>query len=112
VTPESWSALHRLTHDEVFHYYLGDPCELVVATLDGSLQIVELGHDLLRGQQVQFVVPAGAWQGMKLAPGGMWALLGTTMAPGFNPGMLLLASEVSVGHMPADAQSRLSAYLP
>ena len=25
------------------------------------------------------------WQGSKLAPGGKWALLGTTMSPGFDP---------------------------
>jgi len=30
------------------------------------------------------VVPAGAWQGARLARGGKYALLGTTVAPGFD----------------------------
>jgi hypothetical protein len=30
------------------------------------------------------VVPAGSWQGCRLAPGGRFALMGTTMAPGFD----------------------------
>jgi predicted cupin superfamily sugar epimerase len=34
---------------------------------------------------VQHVAPRGAWQGSRLVPGGRVALLGTTMAPGFDP---------------------------
>jgi hypothetical protein len=33
---------------------------------------------------VQHVVPRGVWQGSRLCPGGRVALLGTTMAPGFD----------------------------
>jgi predicted cupin superfamily sugar epimerase len=32
----------------------------------------------------QLVVPAGTWQGSRLAEGGAWALLGTTVSPGFD----------------------------
>jgi predicted cupin superfamily sugar epimerase len=32
----------------------------------------------------QVVVPRGVWQGTRLRPGGRFALLGTTMAPGFD----------------------------
>ena len=31
------------------------------------------------------VVPAGAWQALCLRPGGSFALLGASMAPGFDP---------------------------
>jgi uncharacterized protein len=82
--PDSFSALHRLKGDEIYHFYLGDPVELLLLRPDGSSASVALGQDILHGQQVQFVVPGGWWQGSRLAPGGRWALMGTTMAPGFD----------------------------
>jgi len=82
--PDSFSALHRLPTDEVFHFYLGDPVEMLLLHLDGHSECILLGHDLAAGQRLQFVVPAGCWQGSHLAEGGAFALLGTTMAPGFD----------------------------
>ena len=81
--PGSFSAIHRLPADEIYHFYLGDPVELLLLKQDGTSEIVTLGHDVLNGQQIQFAVPAGAWQGSRLVPGGDFALMGTTMAPGF-----------------------------
>lgn len=52
---------------------------------DGSHRLVTLGQDLLRGQHVQFTVPRGVWQGSRVAPGGQYSLVGTTMAPGYTP---------------------------
>ena len=81
--PDSFSAIHRLPTDEIYHFYLGDPVELLLLRQDGESEVVTLGHDILNGQHVQFAVPAGVWQGSRLAPGGEFALMGTTMAPGF-----------------------------
>jgi predicted cupin superfamily sugar epimerase len=83
--PDSFSAFHRLLSDEVYHFYLGDPLELTLLYPDGTSQTVTMGQDLMNGQQLQVVVPAGVWQGSRLAAGGEYALLGTTMAPGFTP---------------------------
>ena len=86
LTPDTFSALHRLPTDEVFHFYLGDPVEMLQigpAPEDGG-RILTLGSDLLAGQQLQTVVPAGVWQGSKLRAGGAFALMGTTMTPGFD----------------------------
>jgi predicted cupin superfamily sugar epimerase len=83
--PDGFSALHRLPTDEVYHFYLGDPIEQWLLHEDGSGERVVLGHDLAAGQRVQHVAPRGAWQGSRLVPGGRVALLGTTMAPGFDP---------------------------
>ena len=52
---------------------------------DGRSERVLLGPDLVAGQRVQHVAPRAAWQGSRLVPGGRLALLGTTMAPGFDP---------------------------
>lgn len=82
--PDSFSALHRLPTDEVYHFYLGDPVELLELDPAGAARVVTLGGRLRDGQRVQHVVARGVWQGSRLAPGGRWALLGTTMAPGFD----------------------------
>jgi uncharacterized protein len=85
LTPDTFSALHRLRSDEIFHFYLGDPVEMLMLKAAGTAEAVVLGPDVLSNQRLQHVVPAGTWQGSRLAPGGRYALLGTTMAPGFDP---------------------------
>ena len=112
ITPDSWSALHRLTHDEIFHFYLGDPCRMVLGYPDVSVECVTLGQDIENGERVQHVVPKGAWQGTKLATGGAWALLGTTMAPGYTPECFELATPQAISGFPKDSVSQLTPYLP
>ena len=46
--------------------------------------MVVLGTDLPAGERPQVVVPQGVWQGARLRRGGRLALLGTTVAPGFD----------------------------
>jgi predicted cupin superfamily sugar epimerase len=82
---ENFSALHRLPTDEIYHFYLGDPVEMLLLYADGRSQVITLGGDLEVGQRVQFVAPRGVWQGSQLHAGGQLALLGTTMAPAFDP---------------------------
>jgi hypothetical protein len=92
LTPETFSALHRLPTDEIFHHYLGGPVEMLQLWPDGRSSVMLIGIDLAAGQRPQVVVPAGVWQGSRLLPGADFALMGTTMAPGFDfadfePGM-------------------------
>jgi predicted cupin superfamily sugar epimerase len=82
--PDSFSALHRLPTEEVYHFYLGDAVEMLLLHPDGRSERVLLGQDLLAGQRVQHVVSRDVWQGSRLADGGRFALMGTTMAPGFD----------------------------
>jgi predicted cupin superfamily sugar epimerase len=84
LTPNTFSALHRLASDEVFHFYLGDPVRMLQLIPEGQGRTTVLGPDLLAGQQIQVVVPRGVWQGSMLEPGGRFALLGCTVAPGFD----------------------------
>jgi hypothetical protein len=84
ITPETFSTLHRLPGTEIFHFYLGDPAVMLQLHPDGEVQTITLGSDLAAGHQLQVVVRGGVWQGCKLAPGGAWALMGTTMSPGFD----------------------------
>lgn len=81
--PGTCSILHRLRADEVWHFYLGDPVEMLLLKPDGG-ETVTLGPDLAGGMLVQIVVPQGTWQGCRLRAGGAFALLGTTLSPGFD----------------------------
>jgi len=84
LTPETFSTMHRLKNDEVYHFYLGDPVEMLNCFPDGSSRVHYLGRDLEAGQSLQHLVEKGVYQGSRLVPGGSYALLGTTMAPGFD----------------------------
>jgi predicted cupin superfamily sugar epimerase len=80
----TFSEMHELKSDEIFHFYLGDPVEMLQLYPDGRSAVFTLGPDLAAGQQVQLVVPAGVWQGTRLAGEGKMALLGCTVTPGFD----------------------------
>jgi hypothetical protein len=82
--PGNFSEMHMLASDEVFHFYLGDPVEMLQLFPDGSSAVFTLGQDLAAGQHVQLVVPAGVWQGTRLVGNGKIALLGCTVTPGFD----------------------------
>ncbi|MFO0852340.1 MAG: cupin domain-containing protein [Gemmataceae bacterium] len=85
LTGNTVSEMHRLPGDEVFHFYLGDPVRMLQLHPDGSAKVLTLGQDLLAGQVPQLVVPGGVWQGSHVLPGRHgFALLGATMAPGFD----------------------------
>lgn len=87
LTPEDFSALHRLRSDELWHFHAGDAVELALLDpRDGTARVVRLGSNILGGDCPQQVVPAGVWQGARLAQGGQagWALLGCTMAPAWD----------------------------
>ena len=80
----TFSEMHVLDSDEIFHFYLGDPVEMLQLHPDGRSALFTLGPDLAAGQHVQLVVPAGVWQGTRLIVNGRVALLGCTVTPGFD----------------------------
>ena len=82
--PDSFSAMHRLPTDEIWHFYLGDPLLLLLLFPNGASRRVTLGQDVQAGQHVQFTVPAGTWMGSRVLPGGEYGLAGCTMAVGFT----------------------------
>jgi predicted cupin superfamily sugar epimerase len=80
--PRSLSLFHRLTADEVWHFYGGDPLRLVLLYPDGSSKDV-----ILSSENVQAVIPAGVWQAGHMVAGGVYSLFGCTVAPGFTGDM-------------------------
>jgi mannose-6-phosphate isomerase-like protein (cupin superfamily) len=78
--------MHKLKTDELWHFHIGDPIELLLLHPDGRDEVVVLGVDVLAGQHPQFTVPAGVWMGarpIKATPEA-YGFFGTTMAPGFD----------------------------
>ena len=82
--PDTFSEMHRLKSDEVFHFYAGDAVEMLQLMADGRGQRVVIGKDIAAGERPQMVVRRGVWQGSRLVAGGKWALLGCTVSPGFE----------------------------
>src|SRR5258708_1318837 len=69
----TFSELHLLESDEIFHFYLGDPVEMLQLHPDGRSAIFPLGQDLSANQHLQLIVPAGVWQGLRLIGNGRMA---------------------------------------
>jgi uncharacterized protein len=84
LTSDTFSAMHMLPGDEIYHFYAGDPVEMLQLHPDGTGNTFILGQRLDEGMKLQLCVPGFSWQGSRLVAGGEWALLGTTMAPGFE----------------------------
>lgn len=86
ITEESFSALHLVDMDEVFHFYAGSPVEMFQINQNGEGSKITIGNDIFNDEIPQVFVPHGIWQGTKLKDPkeGDWALLGCTVAPGFD----------------------------
>lgn len=84
ITSGNFSALHRIRSDESWHFYEGDPLEVVEITPAGELKKTILGNDLSKGHVFQYTVTAGNWFGSRVLAGGTYSLVGCTVAPGFD----------------------------
>ncbi len=102
LTPETFSAMHEIQSDEIFHFYLGNPVEMLHLYPDGHGEVVLHGSRLEEGMHPQVLVPGGVWQGARLLPEGTWALMGTTVAPGFDFADFEVASRLELLEMYPD----------
>ena len=90
------SHLHRIRSDEVWHFYDGDALSIhMFSDTDGYRQAV-LGRRPQAGECLQVVVPAGCWFGAELGISSGFALVGCTVAPGFEFADLELAGRASL----------------
>jgi predicted cupin superfamily sugar epimerase len=84
----TFSALHRIRSDEVWHFHVGAPLTISSLSVDGARTDARLGLDLANGEAPQVVVPAGAWFGARIEARdegkGDYALVSCTVAPGFD----------------------------
>jgi len=84
LTADSFSALHRLKADELWHFYAGSPLSVHVIEPAGEHRCLKLGADMDKGEYFQVLVPAGCWFGARVEEESGFALVGCTVAPGFD----------------------------
>ena len=81
---KNFSAFHRLRSDEIWHFYIGAPVSVHVIEPSGEYSAIMLGNDPDAGQLLQAVVPAGCWFASHVAGWQLFAVVGCTVAPGFD----------------------------
>ena len=88
------SVMHSVVGDMIYHFYSGDPVEMLLLKPDKTTEVCTFSNDLDNGGFPMKAIPGGTWLGSRLIPGGTnkYALMGVTMAPGFNPADYKIAS--------------------
>jgi uncharacterized protein len=81
---KDFSAFHRLQSDEMWHFYLGGTLVVHVIEADGRYSKIKLGPNLEAGESLQAVVKAGCWFASHVLDEKSFALVGCTVAPGFD----------------------------
>jgi uncharacterized protein len=105
LTAGQFSAFHRIAGDELWHFYFGDPLLVYEIGHNGRLTIHRLGNDPEKGESFQTVIKAGSWFASAPAPDSEYALVGCTVAPGFDFADFELASqETLAGQYPEHAE--------
>ncbi len=87
IDPASFSAMHKVTGDMVYNFYTGDPVQVLLLYPEGypdRYEIFNFGNDLKSGFLPMKVIPGGTWMGSRMIAGGKYALMGVTLAPGFE----------------------------
>lgn len=79
---DNFSALHRLTADEMWFYHAGNPLTIVMIDLNGEQHCVTLGKDLDKGEVPFFTVPKQWIFGSYVNEG--FALVSCVVTPGFT----------------------------
>jgi len=85
LTPDEPVKLHRIRNDQFYHYYLGDPIEVLLMLADGSTQQHMVGPDLRAGHMVQLFIPGGTFHTARVTGPRRWFLGGSTEWPGVEP---------------------------
>jgi predicted cupin superfamily sugar epimerase len=82
---DAFSAWHRIDTDEIWHFYAGDALDVHVLEDGGRLTTYRLGNALSDERCVfQASVPAGRWFAAERIDSCGYALVGCTVAPGFE----------------------------
>jgi predicted cupin superfamily sugar epimerase len=81
---DNFSAFHRLLSDELWHFYVGSALVLHVIDQHGDFSEISLGSNPEAGEVLQAVVKAGCWFASEVKDRKSFALVGCTVAPGFD----------------------------
>jgi uncharacterized protein len=81
---KDFSAFHRIASDELWHFYAGSALVVYVIDPEGNYSELHLGDVFEAGEVFQAVVKAGCWFASRLKNPAGFALVGCTVAPGFD----------------------------
>src|SRR5215813_4265909 len=82
VTPDAPVRLHRIRNDQLYHYYLGDPIEVLMLHENGTSERAIIGPDLAAGQRVQLLIPGNTFHTARVIGQRRWFLGASTEWPG------------------------------
>jgi predicted cupin superfamily sugar epimerase len=85
MTPQAPVKLHRIRNDQLYHYYLGDPIELLMLHEDGTHTFATVGPDLRAGQSVQLFIPGNTFHTARIISRRPWFFGASTEWPGVVP---------------------------
>lgn len=100
MTPQAPVKLHRIRNDQLYHYYLGDPIEVLMLHADGTHTFATVGPDLRAGQTVQLFIPGNTFHTAQIRGTRQWFLGASTEWPGVVP-----TEDVELGNADALAAS-------
>ncbi len=96
---QAFSRWHRVSADEVWHYYEGDDLELQVLEPGCTEPAAYLLGRVASGVMPVRIVCAGAWQAARSM--GDYTLVGCTVAPGFEFEDFILLEDIPLEQRPA-----------
>lgn len=85
VTPEAPVKLHRIKNDQLYHYYLGDPLEVLMLRENGDSELVVVGANIVGGELVQLFIPGNTFHTARVTGKRRWFLGASTEWPGVVP---------------------------
>jgi uncharacterized protein len=98
VTPDAPVRLHRIRNDQLYHYYLGDPIDVLMLRTDGTTERAVVGPDLRAGECLQLLIPGNTFHTARVVGGCGWFLGASTEWPGVEP------ADVEIGDIDALAE--------
>ncbi|HEU5247672.1 MAG TPA: cupin domain-containing protein [Candidatus Udaeobacter sp.] len=110
VTPDAPVRLHRIRNDQLYHYYLGDPIEVLMLHTDGKTERVVVGPDLRGGQRVQLLIPGNTFHTAHVIGKRRWFLGASTEWPGVEPADVEIGDVDSLAEKYPDAADDLRAF--
>jgi predicted cupin superfamily sugar epimerase len=85
MTAERPVHLHRIRNDQLYHYYMGDPIEVIMLKSGGEIERVTVGPDLRAGQVLQLFIPGNTFHTARILSKRDWFLGASTEWPGVEP---------------------------
>jgi len=110
VTPDAPVRLHRIHNDQLYHYYLGDPIDVLMLHADGTTKRAVVGPDLRAGQCLQLLIPGNTFHTARIVGGRRWFLGASTEWPGVEPADVEMGDVDALGAKYPDVANDLRAF--